>query len=80
MKSVVLRDLKHTVLGRLFQARMWREYTQAWDGKPTPTGIGRKWVETFLGISRSECLRRARINVRLAHRLNRRAAMKTGAP
>ena len=61
-----------SVVGRLFQARMWREYAQAWDGKPTMTGIGREWVEKILRIPRSECLRRARVNVYLARRLNRR--------
>lgn len=61
-----------SVIGRLFQARMWREYAQAWDGKPTPYGIGRPWVETILRIPRTECLRRARVNAYLARRLNRR--------
>lgn len=63
-----------SVVGRLFQASMWRQYAQAWDGKKTPSGIGRRWVEEILRISRSECLRRARVNVYLARRLNRRPA------
>lgn len=58
---------KLSAIGRLFQARMWREYAQAWDGK----GIGRSWVENILRIPRAECLRRARINVYLARRQNR---------
>lgn len=55
--------------GRLFQARMWREYAQQWDNPYT-----RPWVEKVLCISRAECLRRARINVYLARRLNRAKA------
>ena len=62
-----------SVVGRLFQARMWREYAQAWDGKVTTSGVGRAWVEHILRIPRAECLRRARINVYLARRLNRRS-------
>ena len=41
--------------GRLFQARMWRDYAMRWD---TP------W-------RREECLRRARVNLYLAARLRR---------
>jgi len=47
-------------LWRLFQARLWREYAQAWDGKPTTTGVDREWVEHILRVPRYECLRRAR--------------------
>ena len=62
-----------TVDGRLFQARMWREYAMAWDGRPTSTtGVGRAWVEGILRVPRSECLRRARVNVMLARRMLRR--------
>lgn len=61
-----------SAIGRLFQARMWREYAQAWDGKLTTTGCGRQWVENILRIPRAECLRRARVNVYLARRMNRR--------
>ena len=60
--------------GRLFQARMWREYAQAWDGRTMPTGIGREWVEHVLRVSRAECLRRARVNVAFARRMNSRSA------
>jgi len=52
--------------GRLYQARMWREYAQQWDNPYT-----QGWVEKVLRVSRVECLRRARINVYLARRLNR---------
>jgi hypothetical protein len=44
----------------LFQARIWREYAQAWDGKVTSSGVGREWVEKVLRIPRAECIRRAR--------------------
>lgn len=47
-------------LHRLFQARMWREYAMAWDGRKTMTGVGREWVERVLRVSRAECLQRAR--------------------
>jgi len=71
---------KLSVAGRLFQARMWREYAMAWDGRPTSiTGVGREWVEKILQVSRDECLRRARINVRLARRLNRIEREKSNA-
>ena len=61
-----------TVAERLFQARVWREYAMAWDGRPTATtGVGREWVAGILRVSRSECLRRARVNVLLARRLLR---------
>lgn len=52
--------------GHLFQARMWREYAQAWDGRPTSNGIGRRWVQYVLGISREDCLRIARDNIEAA--------------
>ena len=45
----------------------------AWDGRRTSWGVGRPWVEHILRVPRSECLRRARINVYLARRLNRSA-------
>lgn len=71
-----------SVAGRLFQARMWREYATAYsrdvkikveykDGSVEVYLLTRDWVEGILQISREECLRRARINVRLARRLNR---------
>ncbi len=47
-------------LHRLFQARMWREYAMAWDGRKTMTGVGREWVEKVLRVPRAECLQRAR--------------------
>lgn len=52
-----------SVIGRLYQAVMWRKYAMAWDRDDT-------WVSHILRISRAECLRRARINIRLAKRLN----------
>lgn len=61
---------------RLFQARMWREYVMAWDGRRGPER--QAWVETILGISRAECLRRAWTNARLARMLNRRPRARFG--
>lgn len=52
---------------RLFQARMWREYAQAWDGKRTSTGVGREWVEKILRVPRSECIRRAKAALDAIH-------------
>ena len=40
-------------LHRLFQARMWREYAMAWDGRKTMTGVGRAWVENILRVPRA---------------------------
>lgn len=80
------RDKLHTIDGRLFQARMWREYAQAWDDaripwtEPKPPrqseaakrGYSLGWLEKVLKVSRAECIRRARVNLYLARRLNRR--------
>jgi hypothetical protein len=41
-----------SAIGHLFQARLWREYVRAWDGKATSTGINREWVENILRVSR----------------------------
>lgn len=67
--------------GRLFQAAMWRRYAMMWDGqKPPgvnyPAWFGLVYLETVLKISRGECLRRARINIYLARRLNRTQGSK----
>jgi hypothetical protein len=70
--------MRWTAAGRLFQARVWREYARAWDGKPTMTGVGHDWVEGILRISRVECLRRSRVNIYLARRLNRAALNHEG--
>lgn len=58
------RDRLHNIHGRLFQASMWRQYAKQWDA-------GDPWVKQVLQVSRSECLRRCRINLYLASRLNR---------
>lgn len=56
----------------LYRARIWREYAQAWDDKPTSTGVDRRWMETHSpNRPRSECIQRARIALGLARRLNR---------
>lgn len=61
--SYSLNPLRHPTqkeLYRMFQARMWREYAMAWDGRKTMTGVGREWVEKVLRVPRKECLKRAR--------------------
>ena len=55
-----MRHPTPTELRRLFQARVWREYAMAWDGRKTMTGVGREWVEKVLRVPRAECLQRAR--------------------
>lgn len=61
---------------RLFQARMWRETAMAirYD-RPTMTGTGRRWHLEIGHNTYEGSLRRARINVYLARRLNRRFAL-----
>lgn len=66
------RDRLHTIDGRLFQARMWGQYAAAirYD-RPTPSGVDRAWCLQIGRWSYEECKRRARVNLYLAHRLNR---------
>ncbi len=59
-----------THAGRLFQARIWRRYAMEW-GLPD-YHERRRWVERVGRTSRSECLRRVRVNLYLAKRLRRR--------
>lgn len=66
---------------------MWREYASTYDGRLLDRGyvgwpnghqvvIDREWVEKVLRKSREELIRRARVNLYLAKRLNRdRAAL-----
>lgn len=58
--------------GRLFQARMWREYAMAirYD-RVTLTGVGRRWCLEIGRMTYHDCVRRAHVNLYLAHRLNR---------
>lgn len=60
---------------RLFQARMWRETAMAirYD-RPTMTGAGRRWHLEIGHHTYADSLRRARVNVYLARRLNRASA------
>ena len=60
-----------TFHGRLFQARMWREYAMTWHGKRTRTGIDRAWCEQIGRWTYAELKRRARVNLYLAKRLRR---------
>jgi hypothetical protein len=73
---------KLSLEGRLFQARMWREYASTYGGRRLDRGfvgypnghrviIDREWVEKVLGKSREELIRLARVNLYLARRLNR---------
>lgn len=63
--------MKDATIGWLFQARLWREYAQAWDGRLTTSGVGRYWVEQILKVPRDECIARARNAVVHAARINR---------
>lgn len=58
--------------GRLFQARMWREYAMAirYD-RYTRTGVGRRWCLEIGRMTYADCLRRSRVSAYLARRLNR---------
>ncbi len=59
------------IAGHQFRAAMWRRYAQAWDGRKTPTGVGRSWVENILKISREECMRRAWESLNLSRKTQR---------
>ena len=61
------RGLSHA--GRLFQAKMWREYAAEWN--LPANDLRRRWVEGILRISHQECIRRARTNIYLARRIRR---------
>lgn len=64
--------LRWTAAGRLFQARIWREYAMATRHDiQTTSGVGRRWVLDVLRCKEHECLRRSRLNVYLARRINR---------
>jgi hypothetical protein len=58
---------------RLFQARMWREYATAikYDCPTKLGGVGRRWCLEIGRLTYAECVRRARVNIYLARRLNR---------
>ena len=43
------RDKLHTIEGRLFQARLWREYAMTWHGRKAFGRLGNDWV---IGIGR----------------------------
>jgi hypothetical protein len=61
-----------TIHGRLFQARMWREYAMAirYD-RATRSGLGRRWCLEIGHMTYADCIRRAHVNLYLARRLNR---------
>lgn len=56
---------------RLFQASMWRGYAMTWHGRKSRTGVDQRWCEQIAHYTYAECVRRARVNVYLAQRLNR---------
>jgi len=56
---------------RLFQARMWREYAMTWHGRATRSGVDQRWCEQIGRMTYAGCVRRARVNLYLARRLNR---------
>ena len=56
---------------RMFQAAMWREYAMTWHGRRTKSGIGQQWCEQIGRWTYAECIRRSRVNIYLARRLNR---------
>lgn len=69
----MIRDKLHNVNGRLFQARLWRQYARAIKYDiPTDTGVGRQWCLVIGRMTYNKCMRRARVNLYLAHRLNRK--------
>lgn len=69
---MLIRDKIHNVHGRLFQARMWREYAMAIKyNKPTRTGVDRAWCLVIGRMTYERCVRQARVNLYLAKRLNR---------
>lgn len=66
------RDKLHDIDGRLFQAAMWRTYATiagAPEGTPNRYGYTRAYVIRTLGVTRELGIRRARVNLYLAHRL-----------
>lgn len=65
-----------TVAGRLFQARLWREYAMAikYD-RPTMTGVGRLWCLEIGRLTFERCMHQSRVNTYLARRINRSTAL-----
>ena len=76
------RDKLHNIDGRLFQARMWRQYAYAikYDAfVPGSGGIGKEWLLVVGRYTYERCVRQARVNVYLARRLNRRSSIDNTA-
>jgi hypothetical protein len=55
--------------GRLFQASMWRQHAMTLRG---PQTLERDWCEQIGRMTYADCIRRARVNLYLAKRLNRK--------
>jgi len=70
---------KWTVAGRLFQAKLWRDYAMAikYD-RPTFTGVDRRWCLEIGRFTFERCMRQSRMNVYLARRINRSASHNGG--
>ena len=75
MIGVNLRDKIRNIHGRLFQAAMWREYAKASLGLPNRFGYTWEYMQVVHRTSYTQCVRRARVNLYLARRLNRSEAM-----
>lgn len=69
------RDQLHDINGRLFQAQMWRRYAATWEGRPYDL-ITALWCQVVPGWTYDGCMRRARVNLYLARRLNRRGVRR----
>jgi hypothetical protein len=70
-----------SIHGRLFQARMWREYATAirYDRLTSIGRVGRRWCLEIGRMTYADCVRRARVNLYLARRLNRHSISKESA-
>lgn len=56
-KPIKVRSLEHA----LYQARMWREYAQTFNGWKHPRGVTHGWVFDTLHMGRRDCLAYARV-------------------
>lgn len=67
------KPLSYRINHRLFQASMWRRYALDWMRVPGGYGYPPGWLDQVLRVDLAGCLRRSRLNVRLARRLRLRA-------
>lgn len=59
----------------LFQAGMWREYANTFNGSLTRTGVDSKWVEVHLRMNKQDCINRALEALAAAYNFTRTKAM-----